>query len=160
LIHTPFNFLISFAILFFVTASGALEYANATNKTVDKTFLPDIQLVGDFTVDGHDEVLFINTDGIGGRVLINDYANGTVPGHIDYLEDWGQSPRLDGWHNPGDIQLVGDFAHKGHDQVLFINADGNGGRVMIADFSSGTPPAHVKYLEDWGQSPRLDGWHD
>jgi hypothetical protein len=59
-----------------------------------------------------------------------------------------------------DLQLVGDFMGLGRDQVLFINRSGGGGRVMIADFSGGQPPAQVRYWENWGQSPLLDGWHD
>ncbi len=31
------------------------------------------------------------------------------------------------------------------------------GRVMVADFSAGTPPAKVKYSEDWGKFTWLDG---
>ena len=49
----------------------------------------------------------------------------------------------------------------GHDQVMFLNRTNAGdGRVMVADFSSGNPPAQVKYLEQWGQSALLDGWED
>ena len=52
-----------------------------------------------------------------------------------YWENWGDSPLLNGWHEAGDIKLVGDFMGLGHDQVLFINTGGDGGRVLIADFS-------------------------
>jgi hypothetical protein len=45
-------------------------------------------------------------------------------------------------------------------QVMFLNRTPGGGRVMIADFSSGTPPARVRSWEDWGLSPLLDGWTD
>jgi hypothetical protein len=60
-------------------------------------------------------------------------------------------------HN--DIHLTGDFMGLGHDQVLFINTDGNFGRVQIVDFSQ-DPPAQRKYLEYWGESDVLDGWHN
>ena len=55
-----------------------------------------------------------------GRVMVADFASGP-PVQVLYWEDWGQSPILDGWHDPEDIQLVGDFRGLGRDQVLFIN---------------------------------------
>jgi hypothetical protein len=58
-----------------------------------------------------------------------------------------------------DIQLTGDFMGLGRDQVLFINTDGNFGRVQIVDFSQGVP-AQRRYLEWYGDSNVLDGWHD
>ena len=47
----------------------------------------------------------------------------------------------------------------GRDQALFINTDGNFGRVQIVDFSQGVP-AQRRYVESWGDSNVLDGWHD
>ncbi|MBV9536143.1 MAG: hypothetical protein JO321_12100, partial [Solirubrobacterales bacterium] len=44
---------------------------------------------------------------------------------------------------------------------MFLDrTDVGDGRVLIADFSTGGPPAQVKYWENWGQSPLLDGWED
>ena len=34
------------------------------------------------------------------------------------------------------------------------------GRVLVADFGDGSPPAVVLYWENWGQSTLLNGWHD
>jgi hypothetical protein len=119
----------------------------------------DIQLVGDFLGLGRDQVLFINRGGSGGRVMVADFSGG-VPAQVRYWENWGQSNLLNGWHDAGDIQLVGDFRGLGRDQVLFINRGGSGGRVMIADFGDGHPPAEVRYWENWGQSNLLNGWHD
>jgi len=49
----------------------------------------------------------------------------------------------------------------GHDQLLLINSiNSNDGRIMVADFSSGKPPAQIKYWENWGESHILDGWID
>jgi hypothetical protein len=31
---------------------------------------------------------------------------------------------------------------------------------MVADFSTGKPPAQVKYWETWGDNRLLDGWID
>jgi hypothetical protein len=94
-----------------------------------------------------------------GRVMVADFSGG-VPAQVRYWENWGQSNLLNGWHDPGDIQLVGDFRGLRRDQVLFINRGGSGGRVMIADFGDGNPPAEVRYWENWGQSTLLNGWHD
>jgi hypothetical protein len=116
----------------------------------------DLALAGDFMGRGHDQVLFINRDGGGGRVLIADFTHGP-PVRPEYLELWGDFHELDGWHDAGDLALAGDFMGRGHDQVLFINRDGGGGRVLIADFTHG-PPVRPEYLELWGQSMWLDQW--
>ncbi|RKH44499.1 hypothetical protein D7Y23_27480 [Corallococcus sp. AB050B] len=110
----------------------------------------DIKLTGDFRGLGYDQMLFINTDGYAGRVMITDYRDGAVPAEVRYLESWGQSPLLDGWHDPEDLQLAGDFLNRGHDQVLFFNRSGTGGRVMITDFSDGAAPSEAGYHEAWG----------
>ncbi|WP_429650434.1 tyrosinase family protein, partial [Skermanella aerolata] len=96
----------------------------------------------------------------GGRVMVADFSQGP-PVRGLYWENWGQFAELDGWHDAGDLQLVGDFMGTGRDQVLFINRDPgqSGGRVMVADFSQG-PPVRGLYWENWGQFAELDGWHD
>jgi IgA peptidase M64 len=94
-----------------------------------------------------------------GRVLVADFGDGNPPAEVRYWENWGQSTLLNGWHDAGDLQLVGDYRGLGCDQVLFINRGGSGGRVMIADFGGGVP-AQVRYWENWGQDPLLNGWHD
>jgi hypothetical protein len=125
----------------------------------------DIQLAGDFMGIGHDQVLFINNSGHDGRVLIADFSTGSPPANIKYWESYGQSDLLNGWHNPGDIQLAGDFFKDTRDdQVLFINNAGGDGRVLIADFSTGSPPANIKYLQlktdrNW-LNDVLNVWHN
>ena len=94
------------------------------------------------------------------RVMIADFSSGKPPLQVKYLENWGQSNVLNGWTDPGDLQLAGDFMGLKHDQILFINVNPQGGRVMIADFSSGKPPLQVKYWENWGEEKILDGWID
>jgi hypothetical protein len=122
----------------------------------------DIILAGDFLGHGHAQVLFINQDGTPpniGRLTMVDYSSG-VPAEA-YLERWGDSPLLNGWHDPGDLVLAGDFLNRGCDQILFINQDGtppNVGRLTIIDYSSGAPEQAL--LELWGDSVLLDGWHD
>jgi hypothetical protein len=120
----------------------------------------DLRFVGDFMGLGHDQVLFINRSGGGGRVMVADFSAGTVPATPLYMEIWGQSSLLDSYHDQGDLQLAGDFMNLGYDQLLFINRSGGGGRVLIADFSDGAAPATALYREVWGQSALLDGWHD
>ena len=158
----------------FVNTSGALgrvlivDFAGGRPQALfqenwgDSTLLngwhdpEDLQLVGDFMGLGHDQVLFVNTDGALGRVLIVDFAGG-LP-QVLFQENWGDSTLLNGWHDPEDLQLVGDFMGLGHDQVLFVNTDGALGRVLIVDFAGGQPQAI--FLENWGDSTLLNGWHD
>ena len=122
----------------------------------------DVILDGDFMGLGYAQVLFINQDGTPpnvGRLAIIDYSSGTP--RQAYVERWGDNPLLDGWHDPGNIILAGDFLHRGNDQLLFINQDGASpsvGRVTIIDYSSGAP--EQAFLELWGASALLNGWHD
>ncbi|NBD08842.1 M12 family metallopeptidase [Corallococcus silvisoli] len=110
----------------------------------------DIQLQGDFRHLGYDQLLLINNSGVGGRVMITDFRDGVVPTEVRYHEAYGQSAVLNGWHDPEDLQLAGDFLQRGHDQVLFFNRSSAGGRVMITDFSDGVAPVEVGYHEAWG----------
>jgi hypothetical protein len=123
----------------------------------------DICLAGDFMGLGRDQVLFINRQPQGGRVLIADFAGSGLATPV-YVEMWGQSQILGGWHDLGDVQRAGKFlvqAEAGHDQVLFINRQRGGGRIMVTDFSNG-PPASALFSQDWGTSASswLNGWHD
>ena len=115
--------------------------------------------------------MFVNRSGVGGKILIMDYAAGVVPGAAVYWEGWGTSEMLDGWLDTSapalwnmwridvnDRQLVGDWKGVGHDQLMFINRDGSGGKIMIVDYAGPTPA--VPYWESWGDSPLLDGWLD
>src|SRR5690606_30056156 len=120
----------------------------------------DLTLVGDFVGAGHDQVLLLNRSGGGGRIMIADFSDGAAPAEIKYLEMYGQSSVLNGWHDDDDLVLAGDFVDLGYDQVMFINRSGAGGRVLIADFKDGAAPAEVRYRELHGQSSLLDGWHD
>jgi hypothetical protein len=110
----------------------------------------DIQLKGDFRGLGYDQLMHINNGGGIGRVLVTDFRDGVAPAEGRYNENYGQHAVLDGWHDVEDTQLVGDFLHRGYDQVLFFNRSGTGGRVMISDFSDGAVPAESGYHEAWG----------
>src|SRR5262249_35678713 len=76
-----------------------------------------------------------------------------------YLEQWGDSALLDGWEDEADRYAVGDFLELGYDQVMYWNRDPQRGRgrVMIVDYSGGQVPGQPRYLEQWGDSPLLDG---
>lgn len=117
----------------------------------------DLQLTGDFMGRGHDQVLFLNRGGVGGRVMIADFRGGVGHVEIVYWEDWGEKTWLDGWDSAANLQLVGDFMARGHDQVLFIHRGGGDGRVMIADFG-GAGGVEIVYQENRGENPWLDGW--
>lgn len=121
---------------------------------------PTFQLAGDFVGRGSTQMLSLYGGGYGNRVAVRDYRDNEAMPTLRYLEKWGDSSLLDGWHGAGDIQLAGDFKGLGYDQVLFINTQPGGGRVMIADFRDGVVPAEVRYWENWGDSGMLDGWHD
>ena len=118
----------------------------------------DVRLTGDFFDLGHDQVLYINRGGTGGRLRIADYADGEGPTESLYWESYGNSSIFDGWIDRSDEHLVGDFLGRGHDQLLLINRSGVNGRVMIVGFDTGNPVIH--YHESYGQDVSLNGWHD
>jgi hypothetical protein len=120
----------------------------------------DHHLSGDFMGLGHSQMMHFNRQVGGGRLMILDYAAGAVPGQVKYWEDWGQSPLLNGWVDDGDLQLTGDFLGLGRTQVMYVNRQVGGGKIMIVDYASGAAPGQVKYWENWGQSPLLSGWLD
>jgi hypothetical protein len=119
----------------------------------------DLQLAGDFRGLGHSQVMYVNRDGGGGKIMIVDYSGGVAPGAVQYWENWGDSSLLNGWLDGGDLQLVGDFMGLGHSQVMYVNRSGTDGKVMIVDYA-GAVPGSAKYFEMWGQSPLLGGWLD
>ncbi len=120
----------------------------------------DLALVGDFMHRGYDQLLSVNRGGSGGRLMIADFSKGGPPAAVRYWENWGAPSLFDGWQDDGDLALVGDFMHRGYDQLLSVNRGGSGGRLMIADFSKGGPPAAVRFWENWGAPSLFDGWQD
>ena len=113
----------------------------------------DVRLTGDFFRLGHDQVLYVNRSGAGGRLRIADYVDGVGPAESLYWENYSDTSIFDGWIDRNDVHLVGDFLRRGHDQLLLMNRATNG-RVMIVAFDTGEPVIH--YLED----PSLAGWHE
>ncbi|MFP2907693.1 M12 family metallopeptidase [Pyxidicoccus sp. 3LFB2] len=120
----------------------------------------DIQLKGDFMDLGYEQMMFINPDGAGTKVRVVNYGALAVPGVSGYTEQWGQHLLLSGWIDEGDDQLVGDFMGLGYDQVLFINRDGGGGRLMVLDFKSTQVPGLMRGYEAYSESTLLGGWLD
>jgi molybdate-binding protein len=102
--------------------------------------------------------MFVNRQQGGGKIHIVDYQ-GAAPGQINYYESWGDSSMLGGWLDDGDVQLVGDFRGLGYDQVMFVNRQAGGGKVMIVDYKAAVP-GQIRYVESWGGSSLLNGWLD
>jgi hypothetical protein len=95
-----------------------------------------------------------------GRIMIADFSGAQVPPVVRYWESWGEHPLFNGWQDDNDWAFAGDFMRRGYDQLLSVNRDGSGGRIMVADFSPGRAPAVVRYWEEWGQHPLFNGWQD
>ncbi|WP_163999260.1 M12 family metallopeptidase [Pyxidicoccus caerfyrddinensis] len=123
----------------------------------------DDQLVGDFMGLGYDQVLFINRSGESGRLMVLDFKSTQVPGLMRGYEAYSESTLLGGWLDDEDLRFVGDFANRGHDQVMFINREGQLGKLMLMDFKTPSAPGRfgsIAYREEWGQSQLLSGWMD
>lgn len=119
----------------------------------------DRTYAGDFMGLGRDQVLLLNMQWGVGRVRILDFRCGADAPITRYLEAQTDSPLLNGWQDRSDRAFAGDFTGLHRDQMLFMNMSGVQGRVLIADFGLGKP-ARVRYLEQWGASPVLNGWQD
>lgn len=120
----------------------------------------DLQLVGDLAGEGYSQLLLLHR---GQRrpgeqaLLVGLQENLVTPSKL-YADNWGETRWLDGWLDPDDVHLLGDFMGLGYDQWMMLNRHPRGGRVRIVDIKSGTP--RRCYTEMWGQSPVLDGWMD
>lgn len=112
----------------------------------------DWHLAGDFKRLGRSQLLIINRGGSGGRLAILELTTQGYRAH--YWQNWGDSALFNGWQDDVDRWLVGDFMGRGYDQVLCLNRNGAGGKLMIVDFSGSTPT--IPYWENWGQNPWLD----
>jgi len=118
----------------------------------------DRQFSGDFMGLGYSQLLMINyctyTKAKEPKIIIADFSKGKKSASLRYLENWGESTKLDGWLGVNDTQLVGDFMGLGHSQLLFVNHDPGEGKIMIADFIQDKPPAAIKYY----QGTLFQGW--
>lgn len=120
----------------------------------------NLQIVGDFARLGRSQLLCINRMTTSGpKLRLFDLSTGHAPCPVVLGEDWGAYEWLNGWVDPNDWYLAGDFMGLGHDQLVLMNRGGSLGRVMIADLAAGYP-VQIRYWESWGQSMWLDGWQD
>lgn len=112
----------------------------------------DWHLAGDFKRLSRSQLMIINRGGTGGRIAILEVTTQGYRAH--YCQNWGESQMFDGWQDDIDRWMAGDFLGRGYDQVLCLNRNGAGGKLMIVDFSGSTPA--IPYWEQWGQYPWLD----
>ncbi|WP_306765299.1 N,N-dimethylformamidase beta subunit family domain-containing protein, partial [Solirubrobacter soli] len=111
--------------------------------------------VGRFTAlaDGRDEVALLRAAGTVGPRLGIFGLDARDELSANAWMSFGASTLLNGWHDPDDRVLAGDFRGLGHDQLLFINTDStppNIGRLAIVDFSG--PAANRLFYEAYGTS--------
>lgn len=123
----------------------------------------DAQFAGDFLGRGHSQVLFIDRNPKGGKLVIADFSKGKTAEMTEFSEIEGNSTLLCLLLDDKDKQFSGDFMGLGHDQLLMINCNHTGAKepmIIIADFSKGNISASVKYLENWGETLGFGGWLD
>ena len=133
------------------------------NSTLLSSLLDDKdkQFSGDFMSLGHSQLMMIDCNHTEAKVpmiIIADFSKEKKSASVRYQENWGESSVFSGWLDIDDTQLVGDFMGLGHSQVLFVNHDLKGGKIIIVDFSQGKPPANIKYWESWDQGTLFLGW--
>lgn len=118
----------------------------------------DLQLVGDLAGHGASQLLLLHRGQRrpGEQAVLLSLQNGCAEPRKLYADSWGEANWLDGWLDPNDAHLVGDFMGLGHDQWLMMNRNPRGGKIRIVDIKGGSP--RRCYTEVWGQSPLLDGW--
>jgi len=120
----------------------------------------DLQLVGNLAGDGSSQLLLLHRGQRrpGEQAVLLGLQNGLENPTKLYADNWGERQWLDGWLDPDDVHMLGDFMGLGHDQWLMMNRNPRGGRVRIVDLKGGSP--RRCYTEMWGQSTLLDGWMD
>lgn len=120
----------------------------------------DLQLVGDLAGDGSSQLLLLHR-GLrrpGEQAVLLGLQESCEHPRKLFADNWGERQWLDGWLDPDDVHMIGDFMGLGHDQWMMMNRNPRGGRVRIMDLKGGTP--RRCYTEMWGQSTLLDGWMD
>jgi hypothetical protein len=125
-------------------------------------------LAGDFLGDGKTQILFFNTDPnhVGGAIRIQEFDAASSSFVNKYWQDWSSiAPSAhDGWLDPNDRILAGDFLGDGKTQILFFNTDPNhvGGAIRIQEFDAASSSFVNKYLQDWSTiAPNAHGgWLD
>jgi len=120
----------------------------------------DLQLTGDLAGDGSTQLLLLHRGQRrpGEQAVLLGLQDGCEHPRKLFSDNWGERQWLDGWLDPDDVHMVGDFMGLGHDQWMMMNRNPRGGRVRVIDLKGGTP--RRCYTEMWGQSTLLDGWMD
>jgi len=124
----------------------------------------DVQFAGDFLGLGYSQVLFIDRNPKGRKLVIADFRKGKTPEMTEFSEIGGNSTLLTSLLDDKDKQFTGDFMGLGHSQLLMVNCNHTGAKepkIIIADFSKGKKSASMRYLENWGESTSgFGGWLD
>jgi hypothetical protein len=107
--------------------------------------LNDVQVAGDFTGRGYDQLLVVNNSESGARFSVADFRDRVAPAETRYWENWGDSSVLNYMHFDYDRRWGGDFRGLGYDQVLFGRFGGLGGAVRIGSFRDGVAPAEILF---------------
>ncbi len=140
-----------------VQASAVIEPGGWIDGWLGKN---DLQLIGDLVGDGSSQMLLLHKGQRrpGEQAVLMSLQQGVAAPRKLFSDNWGERQWLDGWLDPEDVHMVGDFMGLGYDQWLMMNRHPRGGRVRIMDIKGGSP--RRCYTEMWGQSTLLDGWMD
>ncbi|MCR9247284.1 MAG: hypothetical protein NXI31_19805, partial [bacterium] len=114
------------------------------------------QRVGDFLDLGRDQWLSLN-GALGGSHRLVDFGS-QVPAPVPPITHTRSSgSQLDGFLDPSDFVIAGDFMNQGWDQLFLLNSDNNAavGQVTIGDIRS--PQYATLY---WGSGNSYFGWKD
>lgn len=118
----------------------------------------DKRFSGDFMGLGYSQLMMINcnyTKTGEPMIIITDFGKEKRSASVRYQGNWGDSPLFGGWLDANDTQIVGDFMGLMHSQVLLVNHDHKGGKIMIVDFSRGK--GTFKYWENWNNGTLFEG---
>jgi len=117
-------------------------------------------LSGDFMGLGYDQAFHIGRHPTGDKIVIEDFSQGKAPAIVRYSEVLANNSALKNLADAEDAQLAGDFLDRGYSQVLFIDRNPKGGKLVIADFSKGKKPATTEFSEIDGNSTLLSSLLD
>jgi len=138
--------------------------APAKNSALGKLMdADDALLAGDFLGRGYSQVLFIDSNPKGRKLVIADFSKEKATEMTEFSEIEGNSTLLSSLLDDKDKQFAGDFMGLGYSQLLMINCNHTGAKepkIIIADFSKGKKSASLRYLENWGESALFGGWLD
>jgi hypothetical protein len=114
----------------------------------------DKLLSGDFFGLGRSQLLFMNTDGLGGAFAL--VAVDAASNQLQTLASVPWSPALStslaGWMNPGDKLVAGNFTGSGKSQLVFLNTDGGTqGAASIRQYDATTNSFQIISTVPWSK---------